>query len=268
MGLNEDIEEKLKEIFEGKVIDRRTDDWGAILVVDRMAHRVLTFDSPFEQSRLERKRPNYLAHNYTQAMLLVFAFINPTHITVLGLGGGCLVRALHSLFSNVIIEIVELRQAVVDVTKQHFGLPDVPYVNVTVADGDIYLSAQGGETTDIVFADMFMAYGVSQHQECERFLMQCHYVLCKGGWLVINCHEEPQQGSPFTRSLQKRFNQLLVCPVIGGNNFIIFAGKEILSASLANCEDRVDELSAKLDERFRVMFDRLLSLGDGFSVKS
>ena len=71
--------------MKGEIIHYTRDALGGILVVDYRKHRVMTFDSVFEQSKIDRRKPHLPVHEYSRAMLLPVAFAQPAHATVLGL---------------------------------------------------------------------------------------------------------------------------------------------------------------------------------------
>src|SRR5262249_21924672 len=96
----------------GDIIYRTSDAWGDILVIDDEHYRNLTFDSIYEQSRMDRRNPHSLVYQYTRAMMLVLAFIKPRHATILGLGGGCLLRSLYHVLPKCELHTIELRQRV------------------------------------------------------------------------------------------------------------------------------------------------------------
>src|SRR5690606_34998140 len=97
-------------------------------------HRVLTFNTIFEQSKIDRRSPWLPVHEYNRAMLLPVAFGQPRHATVLGLGGGVMASALHHLLPACQVHAVELRQAVLDVAREFFSLPDSDRLRVTISD--------------------------------------------------------------------------------------------------------------------------------------
>ena len=99
----------------GKELYRIEDDEGSIVVTQRGNKRLLSFGSRFEQSSVLMGKPWYLIHEYTQIMLLGLLFVDARRITLLGLGGGGLVHCLSHYFSQSTIQVVEIRQAVIDI---------------------------------------------------------------------------------------------------------------------------------------------------------
>ena len=95
-----------------KEIYRTQDSLGPVIVCDYDGLRILSFDSHFEQSAMRMDNPFELVHDYTQVMLLVFLFREARHVTLLGLGGGSLLRVLHKHCPTTVFEVVGLRQRV------------------------------------------------------------------------------------------------------------------------------------------------------------
>lgn len=206
------------------LLHREQDQWGNILVLDQQEQRVLSFDSVYEQSRMDLNRPSELVHQYTRAMLLGLAFGNPTHVTLFGLGGGCLLRAAYQANPYLHLQAVELRPTVVAIARDYFGLPESPRLSIAVADGRDYITHQPDASTDLIWADMYHALRADPFQMQKRFFRESQRTLTADGWLVINCHEFPPANGMFFRSLKTYFQEILVCAVPGGN-FVVYAGK-------------------------------------------
>ena len=250
------LRSEIHALADGKIVGWQSDEWGDILVIDHGHLRLLTFDSMHEQSRLDKNQPTLLMHNYTRAMMLGLAFVKPKHITLLGLGGGCMLRTLHSLNLDVQMDVVELRQAVVDLARKFFDLPDSNKINITVADAKKYLNNQASATTDIIFSDMYHAWGIELFQTQKQFLNQAHRVLSTSGWLVINYHDKPDPDSPLFTWMTEIFKEILVCPVPYGN-YIVFAGNCELSDSLKSYFHQIEPLQAFTKVKFEPLFKRL-----------
>ena len=117
------IKHQLDLLSDANIVYRTRDEYGDIVVHDTERGRVLSFGGISEQSRIELDDPARLVYEYTQAMLLPLLAINPAQVTLLGLGGGGLVHSLVHALPDANIDIVELRQAVIDVAYSHFFLP-------------------------------------------------------------------------------------------------------------------------------------------------
>lgn len=247
------------DYFGDPIVYRTTDEFGDILVIDRASYRSLTFDSVFDQSCLDLKKPNNLVHEYTHAMMLVTAFIKPHHATILGLGGGCLLRSLHSIWPQCELHAVELRQRVYEVASEYFGIPKSNKITVSIADAEQYLMCAKDASTTVIFADMFTAFCMNPLQEQQDFIKQCYRVLRKKGWLVINFHDIPDINTSFFKFICSVFSDVFVYKTVIGNNNILFASKDRVDA-LPQYESAVSALNKKIATKPLNFFNRLTRL--------
>ncbi|MFO7602570.1 MAG: hypothetical protein R6X06_02015, partial [Gammaproteobacteria bacterium] len=133
------LSDLVRQAGRGKLVHRHSDPWGDILVIDQGEHRVLTFGTIYEQSRLNKRYPALMVHHYIRGMMLSLAFREPKHVTLLGLGSGCLLQGLQAMPAPPRVAVVEHRQAVVDVARDYFWLPEAGNISVNVSDASAYL---------------------------------------------------------------------------------------------------------------------------------
>ena len=211
-------------IYAGKEIIRKEDDMGVIVVSQRGDKRVLSFDSCLEQSCVYLNKPYYLAHEYSQVMLLGLIFVDAKDVTLLGLGGGGLAHCLSHYYKEMKINVVEQRQAVIDIAYEWFDLPRTPQLQVCQDDAQQYLMRVKSASTDIIFSDLYQANGMSELQNQKGFYKNCYKVLNRNGWLILNFHAMPVFESALMQTLRSLFPDIRVGHVIKGN-WIIFCGK-------------------------------------------
>lgn len=245
--------------FQERIIYRTKDAFGNIFVMDFWHFRNLTFDSDYEQSSMDIRKGHILTHEYTRAMMLVLAFINPSHATILGLGGGCLLRSLSHTSPNCQLHAVELRQKVYDVASAFFGIP-TSNTTIVISDANQYLFEMENCSTDIIFADMYQSIQMNPFQRQEMFIHQCHRILSKKGWLVINYHQLPGLETDFFRMLFNCFSDIFVCQTSNKKNTILLASKKKLHFPLRYFELAVDILEKKLEVKISPLFKRLTQL--------
>ncbi|MFO7994480.1 MAG: methyltransferase domain-containing protein [Marinobacter sp.] len=210
--------------MKGEIIHYTRDALGGILVIDYRKHRVMTFDSVFEQSKIDRRKPHLPVHEYSRAMLLPVAYAQPSHVTVLGLGGGVMASALLHLLPECQIHAVELRSSVLQVAREYFSLPDSANLTVTVSDARDALGRMPDHSTHLILADMYNSERMSPAQAQREFIRQSSRVLSDGGWLSINYHRTPDINGPLFRQLRAEFAVLLLFKS-KTNNTVIFASK-------------------------------------------
>jgi len=213
----------------GEIIHHVRDALGSVLVIDERKHRVLTFNSIFEQSKIDRRTPHLPVHEYNRAMMLPAAFHMPARVTVLGLGGGALASAFHHLNPECTVHVVELRQIVVDVAREFFSLPQTDRMQVTVADARVALEQLPDASSDMILADLYNADRMSPAQSQRVFMDSCARVLTDDGWLALNYHRPPVPNDAWFRQLRKHFPVLLVFRS-KTNNTVLYASRQPLEA--------------------------------------
>ena len=247
--------------MDGKEIYRGFDHIGPLVVIDSAEYRYLSFGQQDEQSCQLKSAPEVLQHEYTQAMCLAFLFTAPKNIIVLGLGGGCLVTAVHHCFADVKIRAVELRRQVIDLAYQYFRLPRSKRLQVIEADANDFIVDTTQKKTDILFADMYTAEGVDSRQTAVDFINHCHQRLKTNGVLVLNCWQEHRYNDSLQQTLQQLFSDIRVCSTASGN-WIIIASKATIMTSNKELKLQAQKLSARLGINLVPMLGRLQLLTD------
>lgn len=244
--------------IKGDIVHVASDRYGNILVIDDRKHRMLTFDSVFEQSKVLRASPHVPVHEYNRAMLLPLAFTEPGHVTVLGLGGGALAHGLYRLLPDSHIQVFELRRRVVDIAYEWFSLPRAERLPVTVADARLAIEEQPEASTDMVFTDLYSADRMSPAQSQRQFIRACSRALNSEGWLVLNYHRMPEPGGNLLRELKRQFPVLMVFKS-KTNNWVIYGCKRafdpwaVSSSRFSELEKRLPVGWAKLMKRMGML---------------
>ncbi|WP_409526399.1 spermidine synthase [Nitrincola sp. MINF-07-Sa-05] len=241
----------------GKIIHFSKDDYGCVLVIDDGKRRILNFDSPFEQSCMQICHPHQLVHQYTRFMALAVAFIDPAHITFLGLGGGSLLRTLHYALPECTFHVIELRQTVVEVANEYFSVPRDHRVNICVDDAVKQITKTHSNSSDIIFSDMYDAYRMAPGQIQKSFLRECARVLTDQGFLVINLHKLPTDQFAFFEMLDNIFPTVMINSTT--ENVVIFASKAGPEKIESNIQ-RVESIEEQLHQRLAHLLGNLIRL--------
>ena len=241
------------DFFGRTIIYRTHDSWGNIFVIDRGNIRALNFDPVYDQSGIYIQYPHIPVHEYTRVMLLVLAFVNPSHITLLGLGGGSLIHCLNFLLPECSLFCIELRGKVYDVATNFFQLPESQNIEILIADAQTAIKFQKTNNTQVIFADMYLDYGMDSFQIQQQFIEQAYRVLDDTGWLVINFHELPELDSAFIQYMRDHFAELLICPTVS-DNYILFASK---SSIVDLHSDRYQTILTELENKLNIKLLRL-----------
>ncbi len=248
-----------KSASQSKELFRSTDEFGEVIVSQQGEKRVLSFASSLQQSSLLIERPHYLMHEYTRIMLLGLLFVKPQHITVLGLGGGGLVHCLHHFYPRVSLQVVELRQLVIDVAYEWFDLPENYQLQVTCQDAFDYLGKAPESSTNLILSDLYEADGMSQVQVQLLFIDNVYKVLDENGWLVINFHYLPDENSDLMQHVMQQFNEVIVCDVFKGN-WVLFCGKSPCELSKQELKSYVKQLAQKFEMPLMYYFKQMRKL--------
>lgn len=238
----------------GKIIHFSQDDYGCILVIDKGLQRLLSFDSPFEQSCMLLCQPYQLVHRYTQLMALAVAFVDPDHITLLGLGGGSLLRSLHYALPNCSFHAIELRRAIVGVATEYFRLPNDRRVRISVNDAFNQITKTDSNSSDIIFSDMYDAYQMIPGQIQNSFLRDCARVLTDQGVLVLNLHHLPDDQLAFFEMLGDIFATVIMSTTT--ENIVLFASKASPEQLESNVS-RVEVIEVQLHQRLAHLLSKL-----------
>lgn len=245
------------DFFGNAIIYRTKDSWGDIFIVDKGNIRALNFDPVYDQTGIYIQYPHIPVHEYTRVMVLVLAFVKPRHITLLGLGGGSLIHCLHFLLPECCLFCIELREKVYDAAIDFFQLPKAQNIEIMIADAQVALKFQKSNNTQIVFADLYLDYGMDLFQIQQQFIEQTYRVLDDLGWLVINFHELPKLDSFFIQCTQDYFADLFICPTVS-NNYILFASKSsVKDLHLDNYQIPLAELENKLNIKLLRLFKKI-----------
>jgi spermidine synthase len=178
-------------------------------------------------------------------------------VTVIGVGGGSLLTALHHLVPDCQLIGIELRRKVAQLAHKYFQLPQHKNIKLHIIDGSEYLK-NFDISTDIIVADMYLAEGIDQQQLSAQFIANAHRRLNQGGWLVLNYWLDHKMEAHLTYALNKYFDQIYMCDT-GGGNWVVFAGKVDIQQPLIN-EDNVKPLSKAAGFSFNKFLKRLVVL--------
>lgn len=246
----------------GRVLFRDEDEMGQILVTQRGGRRVLSFGSGLEQSSVLMERPACLTHEYTQIMLLGLLFVEAQHITLLGLGGGGLVHCLSHFYPQCQLQVVELRQRVIDAARNWFELPQTEQITLHCADAARYIAHAQQAHTDLILSDLYESEGMSEVQASAFYIRHCARHLTERGVMVLNFHQLPAPHSELMQAITEQFAEVFVCDVFSGN-FVMFCLKMPLQSSLSSKLPEAKALARQLEMPLLYYFRQLRQFEGG-----
>ena len=216
----------------GNMVYKTRDELGEIEIVDDAVHRSLHFGSESKQSSMLLRDPVHLTLAYTRAMSTALLFTEShKRFLLIGLGGGSLAKFLLHYFPAAVIDAVEYRQAVLEVARSHFHLPEDNRLSIHIEDGGRFIHTADSERFgkyDAIFVDAFLGDGIA-HSVCGmHFYHACRNRLAPGGILSINLWSgDIISARDIFEDLKESFSgNVLRLPVESKENIIALAGKD------------------------------------------
>jgi len=154
--------------------------------------RLLYGDGNSPQSGVARDDDPELLFDYNQRFLEMIKSRRPRNILVIGGGGFMLPIAAYHLFPDLAIEVVEIDELLVQLSRDFFDLPDDPRLLVCVGDGADFLMTTK-KRYDMIIIDAFSGYTVPPHLVQRDTIRQYRRHLTKTGIVAINFISEYKQ---------------------------------------------------------------------------
>jgi len=201
-------------------------NFDAPFVVQDGLSRSLHFTLGETQSSMQVDQPDELAIDYTRTMM-GFLLLNarPRNITMIGLGGGSLVKFCRRHLPFAPMTVVENNPAVIGLRKE-FGIPDDDDgLRVVVEDGAAHLAASPADI-DVLMVDGFYSSGQPAQLCSQAFYDDCFSALAPGGVLAVNLHADHPQHPLFCERIALSFdgNALQVISP-DKSNAVVFAAR-------------------------------------------
>jgi spermidine synthase len=186
--------------IKGAIVCHRRDEFGEIMVADEGAKRSLYFGEGILQSSLWLNQPGRLIHDYSQAMICGLIFKqDPRSVLLIGLGGCSLVHFLLRAFPDCAVDVVEIRQQVIELAYDFFLLPkNNANLRIFHAAGQDFIVQQeeGGRNYDLIIVDAFDSDGPAAVLSEKPFLAACRQRLTGDGVCSFNLWSRPKDNFP------------------------------------------------------------------------
>jgi spermidine synthase len=235
--------------IKGTCLSLITDAHGPIYVFQTKNRRILSFDGKIYQSCMKLNDINGLHLGYTQAMMTGLLFI-PTleNATIMGLGAGSMAKKLLSSFQKLHVTVIEYREAVINMAKKYFYLPEDKRLTIHVDDAINHIKNTPIKS-DIIFSDLFSAQGMEPKQVQKSFLRDCKNALNNQGVLVLNIwHTSENLKDELRELLAFEFNnQFLSFNVESGNTIVLAFKNKIPALSKEELLVKSQQLQTKMN---------------------
>lgn len=250
-----------EENIKGTIACRLRDTYGEVIVADDGNLRSLYFGDRILQSSIRLDRPDMPIEDYSQAMMSALLFMNnPGSILVIGLGGCSFVNFLLKAFPQCAIDIVEIRQTVIDLARKFFILPgEHAHLKIFRDDGqDFMCRCKDSGGYDLILIDAFDEDGPAAPLMKRDFIAACRARLNGSGVFVMNVWNRPRDNFPaLYASVREIFESHTLKLPLGEayRNVIIFGFGDTLT-NLNLLEYR--SLAERLQRELRINFPKFL----------
>jgi spermidine synthase len=204
--------------IKGSILRHCRDEYGEIFVIENNGTRCLYFGDGILQSSIRLDQPGSIIEEYNQSIMSCLLFLrDPRSVLLIGLGGCSLVHFFLRSFPECLVDVVEIREQVIDLAYEYFLLPKQnPNLRIFHAAGQDFLMQQTEKNGDydLIIVDAFDDDGPASALSEMSFLTACRQRLKEEGICVMNIWSRPKDNFPcFYAAFQETF---------GGNTLKLF----------------------------------------------
>ncbi|MFM0500013.1 spermine/spermidine synthase domain-containing protein [Paraburkholderia caffeinilytica] len=199
---------------------------GTPVVLETANALSLHFDLLATQSFMSRRDPDKLMLGYTRTMM-GFLLLQPTpgRISMIGLGGGSLLKFCYRHLPDTRIVAIEIDPGVIALRDTFHIPPDDERLEVICADGAEYVKS-GDARPDVILVDGFLAHGMPAQLGNAAFYSACHARLADDGILVANFVEDDPLIPYYLEEARAAFGESLsIFMAEDSCNYTLFAWK-------------------------------------------
>ena len=186
----------------------------------------LHFDALATQSVMSRRDPDKLVLGYTRTMM-AFLLLQPApaRISMIGLGGGSLLKYCYRHLPDAKVVAIEIDPAVIALRDTFHIPPDDERLEVVCADGAEYVKSQGARP-EVILVDGFLAHGMPTQLGSADFYAACHARLADDGVLVANFIDSDADIPFYMEEIRSVFgDSFSISPSEDSCNYALFAWK-------------------------------------------
>ena len=148
---------------------------------------------------------------------------------MIGLGGCAVSNFLSGLYPKATIDVVEIDQKVIDISKKFFYLNETLNYKVHHDDGRRFVRKMSGRKTyDLVYLDAFKSGSIPFHLKTIQFYEDVNRVLSSGGVVGSNLYGKSNLLKPNDRkTFSGKFNRVYCFEDNGRRATVLFATNRV-----------------------------------------
>lgn len=198
----------------------------APFVQDSGASKSLHFTHGELQSMMLTDFPWRLELDYTRTMMGFLLFHPaPSHIGMIGLGGGSLAKFCHRHLRTSRMTVLEINPHVIALRREFQVPDDNERFQVIAADGALFLQTEA-PTFNVLLVDGFDHQGQPAALCSQRFYDDCFAALAPGGLLAVNLHYQHPDYPVLIERLHRSFSGNAVEILVEDkSNSVVFASR-------------------------------------------
>lgn len=252
---------------QAKVIHKEQSLYRNILVTQVGDKRCMTFSLKRKkgqnQSCLLLQQPQKLVFNYTKmSMIALVAQPTPKKVLIIGLGGGSLVNAIHSLAPAAKITSVEIDEAVVRIAKKYFDMANSDWHQMVTKDARVFVKRAllKKQQYDLVVLDAFNGDYIPEHLMTYEFLTEVKRLLSDKGLVIANTFASSKLYDHESVTYHAAFGDFYQVNARFTNNRIIVATNNALPtmAQLQSNAANLAQALNPLDVSWDFLYERLI----------
>ena len=199
---------------EVRILAREKSDYNDIYVMQKGSKREMWFrkkNNFFLQSCIDVNKLDKLILVNTKLMISALLLQpTPQRILMIGLGGCAVSNFLSFLYPQVIIDVVEIDQKVIDISKNFFFLNETSNYKVHHDDGRQFIRKMSNEKTyDLIYLDAFKSGSIPFHLKTIQFYEDVNRVLSPGGVVGSNLYGKSNLLKPNDwKTFSAKFNRI------------------------------------------------------------
>ncbi len=231
--------------------------------IDKLVMGFKSKGSIYSETEIDLANPTNLTIEYTRLFMSTLFFVpEPKNVLIIGLGAGAMSNFLQSYYPKTNIDMIEIDEDVVKISREYFGMRESKSTKVHVQDGRVFVK-RTKKKYDIVFLDAFRGSFVPFHLKTKEFYEEIKKKLTPNGVvasnLFIGSALYPYDLKTFSEVYEKLYS------FKGQGNSILIAGND-KAADLKDAD--MMEAAKKLMDEKKFNFDFKYIAESYFPVQS